>query len=307
MRKLCTFLTLLLYFGNVAFAQEAAVIAPVASPERTVYPIAIVPFESDESQLSEVSSKFDALFRGFISARAEFISVDRESVAGALEAGDVTNRSALDHNQVERLLKMTGARILVTGRIYSLRNEVVLVARVEDTEEYNVFGETQRIVKGQSPAMAAERLSEAVSRVVSEHQAAFREIPEQDLIEAVHLELQGKKLPAVAIAVEDNHVSELLQGYFEKAGFGIAGQHQAGPKIVISGEFYVDRGFRKGDLISKKGRISVRANRSGSGAVFYSEEQTEVATAPTREQAGELVMRRAALKVFSRIAPEIAK
>src|SRR5215831_7201053 len=115
-----------------------------------VLTVAVFDFESKDEATHDLGPKAATLINANLSADPQIETVERaelEKVLGEHELGLSGNVSAETAAKVGHL---TGAKVLVTGRIFKADKELVMVAKIIGTETSRVYGEMS-----QGPAASA--------------------------------------------------------------------------------------------------------------------------------------------------------
>src|SRR3970040_840236 len=126
-------------------------------------PITVAGFDFDakEEALKDAGGKLSALLLAALSANENFVTVERaelEKILGEQELGASGNVSP---EAVAKIGHLTGAKVLVTGRVFRLDKDITAVAKIMSSETSRVFGET---VKGASLSEVAASLGEKVAK-----------------------------------------------------------------------------------------------------------------------------------------------
>jgi hypothetical protein len=78
------------------------------------------------------------------------------------------------------------------------------------------------------------------------------------------------------------------------------------PEVEITGDAFSAFGMRKGNLVSCKARVELKA-RNQKGDVLAVDRQTSVAVDITEQTAAKTALQNAAAELAERLAPKIAK
>jgi hypothetical protein len=140
----------------------------------------------------------------------------------------------------------------------------------------------------------------------------------EDLIGRLQPQVQGKKLPTVSITIAERHIgtatidpaAETEVGFIlQKLGFAVTDKKDTTAKadIEITGEAFSEFGMRKGNLVSCKGRVELKATDKATGRVLFIDRQTTVAVDLSEHLAGKTALQDAAAKLTERLLPALLK
>src|SRR3954468_20428797 len=147
----------------VLFVVAYAVTA-TAVPSPSILTVAVFDFESRDEATHDLGPKASALINANLSADPQIETVERaelEKVLGEHELGLSGNVSTETAAKVGHL---TGAKVLVTGRIFKADKELVMVAKVIGTETSRVYGE---LVKGQAGAPITDLSADLAKKIAT--------------------------------------------------------------------------------------------------------------------------------------------
>jgi autotransporter-associated beta strand protein len=138
----------------------------------------------------------------------------------------------------------------------------------------------------------------------------------EDLIARLQKQVEGKKLPTISISVPEMHIGRpvidpavetelgLILG---KLGFNIADKKDAAAMaradVVITGEAFSEFALRKGNLVSCKARVELKATRNGQA--IFTDRQTCVAIDVAEHIAGKTALQEAGAKLTERLLPKL--
>lgn len=111
--------------------------------------VAVFDFESKDEGVRDLGAKVAALLNAHLSAQPNLVMVERAELEKVLGEQELGLSGTVQPGSAARIGHLTGAQILITGRVFKVEKETFLVAKVIGTETSRVHGET---VKGASPA-----------------------------------------------------------------------------------------------------------------------------------------------------------
>jgi hypothetical protein len=284
-----------------------------------VLTVAVFDFESKDEAVRDLGPKVASLINAQLSADPHVITVERAELEKSLGEQELGLSGTVDPETVAKVGHLTGAKVLVTGRVFNVGRETMIVAKVIGTETSRVYGDVVRGTAGStSVADMSADMAARIAKIVTEKAdtlVAKVEKPE-DLVVRLQPQVQGKKLPIVSIAITERHIgsptidpaTETEVGFIlQKLGFSVADKKDplAKADIEITGEAFSEFGMRKGNLVSCKGRVEMKAINKATGNVLFIDRQTCVAVDLSEHLAAKTALQDAAAKLTERLLPKI--
>jgi hypothetical protein len=302
------------------FSLLAALLAFTLSAHAAdVLTVAVFDFESKDEAVRDLGPKVASLINAQLSADPRLITVERAELEKALGEQELGLSGTIDPAMAAKVGHLTGAKVLVTGRVFNVGRDTMIVAKVIGTETSRVYGDVVSGTTGSaSVADMSTDMAGRIAKIVSEKAntlVAKIEKPE-DLVARLQPQVQGKKLPIVSVLIAERHIgsptvdpaAETEVGFIlQKLGFSIADKKDplAKADIEITGEAFSEFGMRKGNLVSCKGRVEVKAIDKATGKVLFIDRQTNVAVDLSEHLAGKSALQDAAAKLTERMLPKL--
>jgi hypothetical protein len=286
-----------------------------------VLTVAVFDFESKDEAVRDLGPKVASLINAQLSADPHVITVERAELEKTLGEQEIGLSGTIDPETAAKVGHLTGAKVLVTGRVFNVGRETMIVAKVIGTETSRVYGDVVRGTTGStSVADMSADMAARIAKIVTEKAntlVAKVEKPE-DLIARLQPQVQGKKLPIVSVVIAERHIglptidpaAETEVGFIlQKLGFTVADKKDplAKADIEITGEAFSEFGMRKGNLVSCKGRVEMKAIDKATGNVLFIDRQTSVAVDLSEHLAGKTALQDAAAKLTERLLPKLVK
>ena len=264
-------------FGSVCSAEPETSVAHVngagkLSATAPVYTTAVMNFSSAQSDLEESAEKVNSLLPALLSASGSLILVERAELDKIISEQELSLSGTVDQHTAATIGRLTGAKVLVSGKLFSIDNKVYLVSKIMGTETGRVFGETESFLRQGSLAEAIERMATKIVAAVSSRQGEMVAPVESldDLVAKLKATLQGDVLPRVALKITERTVARAtvassseteMAAVLSQVGFEIVDMNLTSvkPDIVIEGGSFSEFGLRRGNLVSSKGRVEVKA------------------------------------------------
>ncbi len=280
--------------------------------------VAVFDFESKDEAVRDLGPRVAALINANLSDEPQIITVERAELEKLLGEQELSLSGTVSPDTAAKVGQLTGAKVLVTGRVFKVDKETIIVAKVIGTETSRVYGE---MLKG-SPAASITDLSAELAKKIAttvskkgETLVAKVETREQ-LVEKIKKALTAKTLPSVSVKLAERHyggptidpaaeteLGKLLQA----CGFKLVDDKSPEKADVeISGEAFSAFGMRKGNLISCKARVELKAHRR-AGELLVVDRQTSVGVDVAEQTAAKAALQNAATELAERVLPKLAR
>ena len=303
-----------------ALLASTAFVMPAHAEETTAeskklegYTVAILPFAFSGKELEDMGQEVQALMTAYLTANPSLILVERAEVDKALSEVELGMSGTVDPETAAKVGHLTGAQVLVTGRVFPVQDEIIMVAKIVGVETGRVYGQTITFPANGKITTAAQELSEKVgSDIASKGNTliASTEV-KQDIIAKLKPKTEGKTLPSVSVTIDEKSInSETIDPAAEteisyilqQLGFEIVDPVKSNKKadIAITGEAFSEFALRKGNLVSAKGRIEIKLLRNSDNKVLLVDRQNSVAVDLAPEIAGKKALANGATELAGR-------
>ena len=284
------------------------------------YSVAVLPFEADAKQFGEMGQDLQNLLTAHLSADPQVILVERAEVDKALSELELGISGTVDPNKAAQIGYITGAQILVTGRAFAVQKELVTVAKIVGVETSRVYGQTSTMpLRGSVIEMSVE-LAEKIASIISTqgHTLIASRAVKQDIIAELKPLVEGKTLPSVSISIPEvsltqnvpDPAAETEIGFIlQQLGFAIIDPDASNElaDIEVTGEAFSEFGLRKGNLVSTKARVELKAISRETNEVVLIDRETAVAVDLSPEIAGKNALAKGAAKLTGRLVRAMMK
>ena len=214
---------------------------------------------------------------------------------------------------------MTGAKVLVTGRVFKVENQTMVVAKVIGTETGRVYGSMVQGAPTVSIIDLTSNLAVKVAAVIADKgDTLVAKVPTlQERIDRIKKSIDGKSLPVVSVKISEQHygphiidpaAETELNLILQQCGFKLAdaGSTQKA-EVEISGEAFSAYGMQKGNLTSCKSRIEIKVRDVATGNILAVDRQTSVGVDLAEQTAAKTALQNAADQLAERIIPKLVK
>jgi hypothetical protein len=305
----------LLLAGSLPLTAQAQ--APAANPESRPLTAAVLDFQTSGEKLDKKGSQAAVLLNAMLSSSPSLILVERQDLEKILGEQELGLSGTVNPDTAARVGDLTGAQVLITGRLFDAGDKFFLVAKIMSTETSRVFGETATFTNLAALDKAVEELSGKVQSVVEKQGGNL--VPKVETtaqrIDRLRKIVEGKTLPSVSVAVSEQHLTRALidpavdtemKMVLQDLGFQVIETTDSTrqPDVRITGEAISEFGARRGNLVSAIARVEVKAVRQ-DGSLLAVDRQRGVAVDLAEAVAAKEALQGAALKILERLVPKL--
>ena len=301
--------------------------------------VAVLGFETKEKAVVDLGTKITNLVVARLSANPGIKLVERERLDKILEELGLGLSGIVSDGQAAQIGHLSGAKILVTGRAFTVDKDLIIVAKVIGTETSMVQAEIVTGSLSGKLAPVVEELARKIAKVITEKGPTMvaKVMTEQDRIKGISAKLKDMELPKVLVAIAERHLgrpaidpaaeTELIY-ILKKCGFTVATTKESGlsdwakeylekaqldipaaikADVIILGEAFSEFGTRTGNLVSSKARVEIQAIDRLTGKVLAIDRKTNVAVDISELIAANTAIQKAASDIATRLIPEFVK
>jgi TolB-like protein len=307
----------LLLAGGIARAIEQN--APTNSSSPAVLTVAVFDFESKDEAVRDLGPKVATLVNADLSAEPQLITVERAELEKVLGEQELGLSGTVSPDSAAKVGQLTGAKVLVTGRVFKADEQTIIVAKIIGTETSRVYGE---VVNGKPGAtitdLSAELAKKIAADVAQEGDTLVAKVPTHDeLIAKIKKALDGKKLPVVSVKISEQHFGQMvidpaaqteLSLILQQCGFAVVDSGSTNkPDVEIAGEAISEFGMSKGNLKSCRARIEIKARDVASGKILDVDRQTSVAVDLAEHIAAKTALQNGTDELAERLLPKLGR
>lgn len=304
---------------KLTFALWIATLALKAAAADDVLSVAVLDFESKDKAVEGLGPKVATLVNANLSAEPQIITVERTELEKVLGEQELGLAGTVTPDTAAKVGTLTGAKVLVTGRVFKADAELILVAKIIGTETSRVYGE---LCKGGPDAsltdLSAELSKKIAADIVQKANTLVAKVETHDeMIEKLKQELGGKKRPRVSVNISEQHFGQLVIDpaaqtemllILKECGFPIKDDSSTGaPDFDITGEAISEYGMRKGNLQSCRGRVEIKIRNHATGELIAVDRQTAAAVDIAEHIAAKTALQNAATILAQRTLPKLVK
>ncbi len=299
-----------------------AVILPALRAENTNSPspltVAVLNFESSDEKLQGKAAEAAALLSAQLSTSGNFWTIERADIDKVLGEQTMGLSGLNDPATAAKTGKLLGAKALITGRLIPSGESVIVVAKIISTETSRVFGETATAPKEGSWEKPTGELSTKVGKLLDSQRSSFIPVfvTNEQRLEALRQIVKGKNLPSVQVGISEVDLRRVAidpaaQTEFRKVlqelGFEVIdpAYSQKISEVIISGEAFSETGARRGQLVSARARVEIKAIKKSDGKLLDSDSENAVAVDIAEATAGKIALQDASWTLLERLVPKI--
>jgi len=280
--------------------------------------VAVFDFESRDEAVRDLGPKVATLLNANLSADPNLITVERAELDKALGEQEQGLSGTISTESAAKVGQLTGAKVLVTGRVFKADEQTIIVAKIIGTETGRVYGELVTGTVGYHLTDLAAELAKKISADVAAKGATLvaQVRTHEDRVASLKKALADKKLPSVSVKISEMHFGQPvidpaaqteLTLIMQQCGFTVLDDHSTNhAAIEITGEAFSEFGLRKGNLISCRARIEIKAHDAATGALILADRQTSVAVDLAEHIAAKTALQNGAGDLAERIIPKLA-
>jgi hypothetical protein len=290
-----------------------------ASAKEAVLTVAVFDFESKDEAVRDLGAKIAGLINAKLSANPEIITVERAELDKVMGEQELGLSGTVSANTAAKVGHLTGAKVLVTGRVFNVDKERMIVAKIIGTETSRVYGELSKASTGSSLADQASEVAGKVASTISSKGGTLvgKVETREERVEKLRKKFKGEKLPSVSVHIPEQHFGQPVRDpaaqtelllILQQCGFAIADEkNKERADLEITGEAFSALGMRKGNLISCKARVELKVHDANASKLITVDRQTSVAVDLTEQTAAKSALENAAAELAERLLPKLRK
>jgi hypothetical protein len=284
-----------------------------------VLTVAVFDFESKDEAVRDLGPKVSSILTAVLSSDSRFITVERGELGKVLGEQELGLSGTVSPESAAKVGNLTGAKVLVTGRVMKIDNDLTFVAKIIGTETGLVYGEMTNSKSGKDLSDVISGFGKHIADAVMKQSDTLVAKVEthEDRVAKIKRQFSDKKLPSVSVKIPEMHIGQRvidpaaqteLSLILQQCGFTLVGDNSSiKPDIEITGEAFSELGMRKGNLQSCRARIEIKARTRATGDIITVDRQTSVAVDLAEHVAAKTALQNGAGDLAERLLPKLAK
>jgi len=280
---------------------------------------AVLDFQTTGEAMGSAGAEASVLLAARLSAEPGLILVERQELEKLLGEQELGLSGTIDPATAAKVGALTGAKVLVTGRLFASGEKYYLVAKIMGTETSRVFGEAASFSHLDAMDKAIEELAPKIATVIEKRSDVLVAKAEDPAARVERLKqlVAGKQLPTISVSISEEHIGRRvpdpaaeteLQLILQQTGFEVLDTNDKRlADVFVSGEAFSEFGARRGNLVSCRARVEVKVTDRRTGKLLLADRQTDVAVDLAENVAAKKALENAALKLLDRIVPTLVQ
>lgn len=277
---------------------------------------AVFDFTDGSDHLKGQGESFGKLLNALLSTRDGIFLVERAELNKVLAeqelglGGNVSTASAI------KVGHLTGAQILITGRVFAAGKKTYAVAKVISAETSRVYGATVSYTDQENLDEVVNKLAGKIAKLIKEKGDTLRSKAEtyKQIIARLKKDLKAP-LPKIYVHVTEQHLRQAvpdpaceteIQRVLQDCGFTVV-ENVADADISITGEAFSQFAARRGNLVACRARAEIKINDLKNKKLIRSDRITVGAVDLAEEAAGKAALQKAGLKLADTFVTQLKK
>lgn len=290
--------------------------------DNRIAPLAILAFEERGDAVEGYGSKVTDIMFAELVGDPDLYLVDRSEMDKMLKEAELNLSGMVTPDKATQVGQLTGAKLLLTGSVFEVGDNIYLVAKLIGTETSRVLGESVKGLPKKGLDTLAEELADKIADNVKTQKQELLPSPadSRDIAAELREKLGDSERPLVAVQVQEEHVgrqqtldpaveTELVK-IAREAGFEVVDPDRnniGDAEVLIKGEGFSEFAASRGNLVSVKARLELKAVNPETDRVITSDRQTEVVVDLSEQIAAKKALQKAAAKLAERLLPLIVE
>lgn len=279
--------------------------APTTKQDQPMY-AAVFDFTDGSENLKGQGKSIGQLLNALLSTQDGIFLVERAELNKILGEQELGLAGNINTDSAIQVGKLTGAQILITGRVFEAGKKNYAVAKVISAETSRVYGASVNYTPSEDLDTVVTKLSDQIAQIIKEKGDTLRSTAEtyEQRIARLKKGLPSP-LPKIYVHVTEQHLrlavpdpacETEIQKVLEACGFQIV-LNAADADISIIGEAFSQLASRRGNLVACRARAEIKITNVKENKLIRADRITVGAVDLAEEVAGKAALQKAGLKL----------
>lgn len=281
--------------------------------------VAVFNFQTAGEKLANKGAEAALLLGAQLSTAPDLMLVERQELEKVLGEQELGLSGTVSAETAAKVGGITGAKVLITGRIFEAGAKHYLVVKIIGTETSRVFGEAATFNDPATLDKVVAELGPKVAALIKTQSGALVAKAEDPAARIARLKgaVAGRKLPSVMISFKEQHLSRPvidpaveteIKRTLQEIGFEIIDPKDSAKSadVAVSGEAFSEAAGRRGNLVSCRSRVELQAARRADGKVLLTDREIGFAVDLAENIAAKGALENASRKLVDRLVPKLA-
>ena len=299
----------------ISMGTAGTAIAAETTEDRIVS-VAVLDFSVSKDQKEALGQEVSQLLAVSLSIADGMVLVEREALEKVLSEQQLGLSGAVNAATAARVGELTGAKILVSGRVINVGKNTILVAKVIGTETSRVLATKVSARNPDELEARVDELGHAVAKLVQTKSGELL-APEPDienLVEKLKPLLAGKKLPAVSITIPEVHLGRAIPDpaaqteitmLLKQLGFEVYEAGDSRVDTAVKGEAFSEFAGRYSGLHSCRARVEIEIKDLASGKLLWADRENAIGIDVAEHFAGKKALQKAGAELSERVVRKL--
>jgi TolB-like protein len=241
---------------------------------------AVLNFKDGSEDLAGTGASVSALLQANLSNDSDTILVERAELGEIMSEHELILSDAVTPAQAAKVGQLTGAEVIISGRVFLAQDRVYLVAKVISSSSGRVFGVTSDYEKQGKMDSSIKLLSQSVCKILKDKQKDLRGAKslEERQLESLKAAMKDKQAPKIYVSVSETIVraaapdpaakTEICRA-LQAGGWTIA-EAENEADVIVTGEAFAETGIRRDTLWFVRARLEFTV-KNAAGKVLLTE------------------------------------
>jgi TolB-like protein len=253
-----------------------------------------------------------------LSAEPQLVIVDRATLVKSLREQALGLSGNISPEAAAKVGQLTGAKVLVTGRLFHAGKDWSIIAKIIGTESGRVYTETAQGRESELTKLATE-LSQKITKTITEQATNLlaKVDPRGSRIDRIIKSAKGEKRPVVLLTVAEQYpdktttisTAETELGYIlQRAGFTLVDeQGSTKAEVEITGDATTDAAKAESGLFSCRAVIEIKVKDRLTGKILAFDRQKSTGLDIGKQTAAKAALENAADELAERLVPVLSQ